>query len=123
MAMQENQRIVNLEQTVKQLTNQQQATVESVDDLREMHNNLVEAIEKNDSASAQEMHELKVMVSSIRDLLQAWNDAKGFVRVIGFLATLVKWVGIIGGATGIIWVALKSGLEPDSIKDITGGKK
>ena len=120
--MQDNQRITNLEQSVKQLTEQQEMTSESIEELREKHDNLVASIEKDDSATAHELAEMKSTLSSIKDLLQAWNDAKGFVKWIGYLATFAKWLTIIGGSCALIWAALKAGIEPDSIKDIKGGK-
>lgn len=128
--MPDDSQLVELRQSVQQLKGRQDLLEESqketkgqISEVLQEQQRMNEAIEKNDSATAQELHEMKQTLSTIKDLLQAWNDAKGFVKWIGYIATFMKWMMIIGTTSAAVYFALRNGVDFDTAKEITGPKK
>lgn len=52
-------------------------------------------------------------IKEMREIIDAWNNAKGFVTTIKFLSAFIKWAAIVGGAVGVLWYFLKFGHFPD----------
>lgn len=59
------------------------------------------------------IHEIRDDIREMREILDAWNNAKGFVTTIKFLSSLIKWISIVGGTIGLIWYFFKTGHPPD----------
>lgn len=51
--------------------------------------------------------EIRKELKDIRDLLEAWNNAKGFVRTIQTIGTIVKWITAFGASITLIYYWLK----------------
>lgn len=51
-------------------------------------------------------------IAHMREILDAWNSAKGFVNTIKFLAALTKALAALGAVIGIIWYVTKFGHMP-----------
>jgi hypothetical protein len=62
------------------------------------------------------IHEIHDDVREMREILDAWNSAKGFVTTIKFLSAMIKWTAIVGGTVGVIWYFVKFGHLPPDIK-------
>ena len=62
------------------------------------------------TASIKEIHD---DVKQMREILDAWNSAKGFVTTIKFLSAMIKWTAIVGGTVGVVWYFFKFGHLPD----------
>lgn len=60
----------------------------------------------------QTLVEIQHDVAHMREIIEAWNNAKGFVATIRFLASVVKWTAVIGSAVGLVWYVLKYGAPP-----------
>jgi len=58
------------------------------------------------SITADSIKQIHDDVAKMREIIEAWDNAKGFVTTIKFLSALVKWLTIVGGAVGVIWYAL-----------------
>ncbi|HEY6019804.1 MAG TPA: hypothetical protein VIY48_07835 [Candidatus Paceibacterota bacterium] len=43
------------------------------------------------------------------EIMTAWNNAKGFVRTIGMMGTVAKWVGSVSAALAVILASLHWG--------------
>ena len=59
---------------------------------------------------------IKADLDAIRELLEAWNAAKGAVKVIYVIGTVIKWLVVTGVALSAITFFLHNGTWP------TGGK-
>lgn len=64
-------------------------------------------------STIKEMHD---DVKQMREILDAWNSAKGFVTTMRFLAALIKWTAVVGGTVGVIWYFVKFGHMPPTDK-------
>lgn len=58
--------------------------------------------------------EIKETLDSVKDLLEAWKNAKGAVRVIYILGTTVKWLVVVGVSISAIIFFLKNGVWPQA---------
>jgi hypothetical protein len=92
-------------------------------DCLDNHDEVLEAVNKRITKCKQEVSEdLETLkdrldsmhqdISHMRDLLDAWNSAKGFVITMKFLATSLRWIAVIGGTVGVIWYFIKFGTLP-----------
>ena len=61
--------------------------------------------------------EIKQSVEEMREIIAAWNSAKGFVTTIKFLSAFLKYSAIVGAAVGMVWYVVKFGhLPPETGK-------
>jgi len=86
----------------------------SMDDIEESINILHRRMDDfvKATASIQEIHD---DVKQMREILDAWNSAKGFVTTMKFFSALIKWTAVVGGFVGVIWYFLKFGHLPDGV--------
>ena len=56
--------------------------------------------------------EIKSSVEEMREIIAAWNSAKGFVTTIKFLSAFLKYSAIVGAAVGMVWYLFKFGHLP-----------
>lgn len=106
------ERLKVLEQKAAQTDEYIEQNKQVTEDLKICVDNLNKAIESKDSATAQELQEIKSNLKSISDLLAAWNNAKGFVNTISWIATFIKWCAIIGTVIAGAWYFIKTGHSP-----------
>lgn len=62
--------------------------------------------------------DVKAIKESTADLVSMFEAWKGAMKVLGWLASLAKWVGAIGAGFGGVygaWTAFKYGLFPSEI--------
>lgn len=45
------------------------------------------------------------------ELIELWRSAKGFVKIVKWTGTTVKWLVGIGAAIGLAWAALTKGIK------------
>lgn len=55
----------------------------------------------------EDMHTIRTDVKSMKEILDAWNDAKGVIRTIQLLGQIAKWIGGIAAAVGAVWLLFK----------------
>ena len=61
--------------------------------------------------------EIKQSVEEMREIISAWNSAKGFVTTIKFISAFLKYSAIVGAAVGMVWYVVKFGhLPPETGK-------
>lgn len=64
-------------------------------------------------ADLQEIRQLQLAqtqtLGAVKELLEAWDDAKGFIRVVKLLGNVAKWLTGVGAAFGLIWYWWKKG--------------
>lgn len=51
--------------------------------------------------------EIQADMKSIKEIVLAWNNMKGFATVMRFAGALVKWFGGVAAATVGLWLLLK----------------
>lgn len=56
-----------------------------------------------------DMSEVKEAVLSMKEIIDAWNDAKGFVRTIRTIGNIIRWTALIGATIGAFWMFLRTG--------------
>lgn len=64
-------------------------------------------------ADLQEIRNLQLtqaeMLSAVKEILEAWDDAKGFIKVVKLLGNIAKWMTGVGAAFGLIYYWWKKG--------------
>lgn len=71
------------------------------------------SIEKLIVGQAELSHEFKTVsenIKSIADILNAWNNARGFLSTLDFVAGFLKVGMVIGASFLMIWIFLKTGV-------------
>jgi hypothetical protein len=48
----------------------------------------------------------------MREILEAWNSAKGFVATVKFISAFLKYSAVVGAAVGMVWYLIKFGHLP-----------
>jgi len=67
--------------------------------------------------TAESIKQIHDDVQKMREIIEAWNSAKGFVTTIKFLSAFIRWFAIVGGAVGVGWYLIKFGhMPPTDIK-------
>jgi hypothetical protein len=56
--------------------------------------------------------EIKKAVDEMREMLEAWNSAKGFVTTVKFISAFLKYSAVVGAAVGMVWYLIKFGHLP-----------
>ena len=51
------------------------------------------------------------MLGAVKEILTAWDDAKGFVKIVKVVGNTIKWLALVGAAFGGVWAALKYGMR------------
>ena len=46
---------------------------------------------------------------AVKEILVAWDDAKGFIKIVKLLGNVAKWLTGVGAALGLIWYWWKKG--------------
>lgn len=57
----------------------------------------------------EDLAEVKAAVLTMKEIIEAWNDAKGFVRTIKLIGEVFKWVAKVAAAIGAVWLLVKTG--------------
>lgn len=64
--------------------------------------------------TAESIKQIHDDVQKMREIIEAWNSAKGFVTTIKFLSALIKWLAIVGAGLGAFWYLIKFGHWPST---------
>lgn len=56
-------------------------------------------------------HKLDTIHSDILELIELWNSAKGFVKIVRVTGTVAKWVAGLGTAVTIAWYTIAKGIK------------
>lgn len=51
-------------------------------------------------------------LKKVAEILEAWNNAKGFVKTVRMIGEVSKWLVLVGGAMAVIWYFLHNGTTP-----------
>lgn len=51
-------------------------------------------------------------LKSVREIIEAWNNVKGFATTMKFIASAIKITVTVGGAVGFFWFLTKYGQPP-----------
>lgn len=90
--------------------------IREMEKLIEAHRNDIEVCgeDKDKKIDSLEDHltDIQKKLSDITDLLTAWNNAKGFVRVIEGMAYTVKLFTPVAAVLGAIWYFAHTGKWP-----------
>ena len=54
----------------------------------------------------QDLQSIKSDIKTMREVLSAWDNAKGFVKVVRISGDVAKWVVLVGAAIAAIWYAI-----------------
>lgn len=55
----------------------------------------------------QDLQDIKKEVSKMNEVVQAWDNAKGFIRTVRVIGEVAKWMVATGAAIAAIWWWLK----------------
>lgn len=81
------------------------------DEMEELRESFRACPAYTDHALMHEIHEdlkaIKDEVSKMNEVLQAWNNAKGFIKTIRLLGEVAKWLVATGAAIAAIWWWIK----------------
>lgn len=69
---------------------------------------ILEAQREQKQLQEEQAAELK----KVAEILEAWNNAKGFVKTVRMIGEVSKWLVIVGGSMAAIWYFLHSGTTP-----------
>lgn len=69
----------------------------------------IEQIRADIEQTRADVADVKAAVLSMKEIVDAWNDAKSFVRTIERIGNVLRWVAKIGAAVGSIWLLIKTG--------------
>lgn len=72
--------------------------------------NSIEKLVVSQAELSKEFKEVGDNIKSIAEILMAWNNARGFLSTMRFMAGFMKVVMIIAGFFIAIWVFLKTGV-------------
>jgi len=50
-----------------------------------------------------DLQEIKATLAEMREIVDAWKDAKGFIKTIRIIGEVLKWLVAIGATVGVIW--------------------
>lgn len=56
-----------------------------------------------------DMAEVKEAVLSMKEIIGAWNDAKGFVKTIRTIGNVLRWTALVGATIGAFWLFIRTG--------------
>ena len=66
-------------------------------------------------ADLQEIRQLQLAqtetLGAVKEILEAWDDAKGFIKIVKVVGNTVKWMALVGAAFGGAWAAFKYGMK------------
>lgn len=54
----------------------------------------------------EDMQATKEAVLAMKEMLDVWNNTKGFVRTLQVLGSVAKWLLAMGVTVGAIWAAI-----------------
>lgn len=66
---------------------------------------LLEQANKN----AADLTAMRDEVGEMRELLTAWRNARGAIRIIQVISATLKWCAMLGGSVALIWYSIKHG--------------
>lgn len=70
----------------------------------------IEKLVTGQAELSREFKEVGDHIKSIAEILTAWNNARGFLSTLRFMAGFIKIVMVIGGFFAVIWIFLKTGV-------------
>lgn len=59
-----------------------------------------------------DLEEIKQDLKSVKELLDAWKNMKGFIRTMQIIGAVAKWLTVTGAAFAAIWYWLHGGDKP-----------
>lgn len=80
-------------------------------ELRVLHDDLRRILETQQEQKALQ-EEQAVELKKVAEILEAWDNAKGFVKTVRLIGEVSKWIVAAGAAVGIIWYFLAHGATP-----------
>jgi len=49
------------------------------------------------------------ILSAVKEILEAWDDAKGFIRIVKIIGNTTKWAVAVGVSIAAVWYAIRTG--------------
>lgn len=75
----------------------------------------VDALEKDLTPLIKEVltkvHTIEGQNQTQLEMMEAWNNTKGFVKTVVILGKVAKFIAVTGGAVATVWAAIKYGVN------------
>ena len=53
-----------------------------------------------------DLQEIKQTLAEMKEIVTAWNDAKGFIKTVRIIGEVLKWAVAVGAALLALWYTL-----------------
>lgn len=83
-------------------TDHDQSTAQ-IEHPRDLLHQLIAATEKNTA----EISATRAELASVHELLNAWNSARGAIKVVYAIGNTIRWITLVSAAATAAWLSIK----------------